>query len=225
MHNVQPWEWRVGADSMHLYVDPTRRLEHTDPDGRDTMVSCGTALNHCVVALAALGWQSRVHRFPNPAEPSHLASIEVQPLSPARWTSLSRPRFRGVAPTGGISAVAGIAWRRLADGCEGRAHGGGHAAYRAHDGYSRRAGAAVWRHATDREYLKELTVWSGRYASTAGVPARSAPCRTRSSPVPRSLFAGTALAQPPDASPADDHGVLLALGTAEDDDVGPAACR
>jgi len=50
VHNVQPWKWRVGAASLQLYSDPTRNLIHTEPDGRDMMVSCGAALNHCVVA-------------------------------------------------------------------------------------------------------------------------------------------------------------------------------
>jgi hypothetical protein len=75
---------------------------------------------------------------------------------------------------------------------------------------------AVWQHATDREYLDELTVWSGRYASTAGVPARNAPTSDPNSPVPARLFAGTALTQPPDSCSTDDHGVLLALGTVGD---------
>ncbi|PRC62821.1 NAD(P)H nitroreductase, partial [Mycobacterium sp. ITM-2017-0098] len=36
------------------------------------------ALHHCVVALAALGWQAKVHRFPNPAEQDHLAALELR---------------------------------------------------------------------------------------------------------------------------------------------------
>jgi hypothetical protein len=78
---------------------------------------------------------------------------------------------------------------------------------------------AVWQHATDRQYLDELTTWSGRYASIAGVPARSTPASNPNSPVPGRLFAGAALAQPPEVAPEDDHGVLLALGTASDDDL------
>ena len=41
------------------------------------MLSCGVALQHFTVALAALGWASEVHRFPNPAEPDHLAGVEI----------------------------------------------------------------------------------------------------------------------------------------------------
>ncbi len=220
VHNVQPWAWRVGTESLHLYLDPTRRLEHTDPDGRDVMISCGAVLNHCVVALAALGWQSRVHRFPNPADPLHLASIEVQPLVPSDLdVSLAGaiPRRRtdrrnfsawpvshhDISLIGARAARMGVAMRRVEPTPELRAA----------------LAQAVWQHATDREYLDELTVWSGRYASTAGVPARSVPASDPNSPVPARLFAGTALTQPPNAPSADDHGVLLALGTTEDDDL------
>ena len=77
VHNSQPWRWRVGDESVHLYADPTRHLPRIDPARRDLMLSCGVALQHFTVALSALGWQSAVHRFPNPADPDHLASIEI----------------------------------------------------------------------------------------------------------------------------------------------------
>lgn len=220
VHNVQPWQWRVGDQSLHLHADPTRHLVHTDPDGRDMMVSCGVALNHCAVALAALGWQSRIHRFPNPADPSHLAAIELQPYAasdvditlaaaiPRRRTD--RRYYSGwPVPHGDISlmgaraARTGVVMRRIEPTTSLRLA----------------LAQAVWRHATDRDYLDELTMWSGRYASTAGVPARNTPEPNPSSPVPGRLFAGAVLAQPTGASAEDDHGVLLALGTAADDDL------
>ncbi|MDT7765378.1 MAG: hypothetical protein QOC63_4798, partial [Mycobacterium sp.] len=69
VHNSQPWRWRVGPHSLHLYAENSLHLKHTDPDRRDLMVSCGAALNHCTVALAALGWPAKVHHMPNPADP------------------------------------------------------------------------------------------------------------------------------------------------------------
>ena len=84
VHNSQPWLWRVGPHSLHLYADPTLHLKHTDPDGRDLLVSCGAALNHCGVALAALGWQAKIQRLPNPAQPDHLASITLHRHVPGR---------------------------------------------------------------------------------------------------------------------------------------------
>jgi nitroreductase len=78
---------------------------------------------------------------------------------------------------------------------------------------------AAWRHASDDDYEAEMTAWSGRYASSAGVPARNAPTPRWSASIPARLFAGPVLAQPPDTDPAQDTAVVIALGTAADDDV------
>ena len=75
---------------------------------------------------------------------------------------------------------------------------------------------AVWQHAQDHDYLTELTTWSGKYASLAGVPARNTPQSDPTSPIPGRLFAGPVLAQPPDVAPDDDAAVVLALGTKDD---------
>jgi nitroreductase len=75
---------------------------------------------------------------------------------------------------------------------------------------------AAWQHATDDDYLAELTTWSGQNASVAGVPARNIPPSDPTAPLPGRLFAGAALAQPPDTEPADDNAVVLALGTKDD---------
>jgi nitroreductase len=80
--NAQPWRWHVGRDGVHLYADWDRRLGDTDADRRDVMLSCGAVLNHCAVALAALGWYPRVHRFPDPANRSHLALFELVQMPP-----------------------------------------------------------------------------------------------------------------------------------------------
>src|SRR6478736_8085935 len=77
IHNSQPWLWRVGEHTVHLYADAGRHLPHTDPACRELILSCGVALQHFTVALAALGWQAQVHRLPNRADPDHLASIEL----------------------------------------------------------------------------------------------------------------------------------------------------
>src|SRR6478672_8356487 len=78
VHNSQPWRWRVGEESVHLYANPDLLLPHTDPETRDFMMSCGTALNHGQLAFAALDWQSKVHRFPNPDDPNHLAAMTLR---------------------------------------------------------------------------------------------------------------------------------------------------
>jgi hypothetical protein len=217
VHNTQPWRWRVGADSLHLYADRRLHLPSTDPDGRDLILSCGIALHHCVIALAALGWQSKIHRLPNPDEPEHLAAVEVYRRPPGEvdiTLAAAIPRRRTdrrhysswsvppnyIALMGARAARAGVMLRQI----ESLPH--------LQDIVAR----AVWRHAIDHDYMAELTAWSGRYGSLAGVPARSTPESDTAAPVPPRLFAGPALAQPPDSESVVDNAVVLALGTKDD---------
>ncbi len=82
VHNTQPWHWLIGDESVHLMADRSRQVPATDPEGRDLLLSCGAALHHLRVALAALGWRAVVHRVPNANEPDHLAAVEIRPHTP-----------------------------------------------------------------------------------------------------------------------------------------------
>jgi nitroreductase len=75
---------------------------------------------------------------------------------------------------------------------------------------------SVWDHMTN-DYLAELTAWSGRYASVAGVPARNTPKPDPEAKIPSRFFAGPSLTMPSGSSPAEDNAVVLALGTRDDD--------
>lgn len=217
VHNTQPWRWRVGSDSLHLYAERDLHLPKTDPDGRDLILSCGIALHHCVVALAALGWQAKVHRLPNPDEPEHLAAIQVyrHPATEVDITlAAAIPRRRTdrrhysswdvpanyIAQMGARAARAGVMLRQI----------------ESLPRLEELVAQAVWRHATDHDYLTELATWSGRYASVAGVPARNTPGSDPVAPLPPRLFAGPVLVQPPETESVQDNAVVLALGTKED---------
>jgi hypothetical protein len=82
VHNSQPWRWRIGPSSVHLFADPERALPATDPEGRDLRISCGAALHHLRVALLAAGWVTSVHRLPDAAQPLHLAAVEPRAAVP-----------------------------------------------------------------------------------------------------------------------------------------------
>ena len=82
VNNSQPWKWAVGAHSLRLYADPSRHLPRADPGRRDLLVSCGAALHHCTVALAAAGWRARTHRLPQSGDRDYLAEIEVTRQAP-----------------------------------------------------------------------------------------------------------------------------------------------
>ncbi len=218
IENTQPWRWRVDRTSLHLYTDSRMQLSNADPDGRDLILSCGAALNHCAIALAAMGWRADVQRQPDQADPSHLAAIQVSPYTPddtdimlARAIPRRRTDRRvysarpvaasDIASLGAVAARMGVTLRKV------------DAMKSLHEIVKR----AALTHATDRDYLVELARWSGRYGSRAGVPARNTTQHDCGAPVPGRIFAGPALVQPPGASPADDNAVILMLGTEGDD--------
>lgn len=60
VHNSQPWRWHVDGRTAELRADLRRRLPHTDPDGRDLLVSCGCALRtRCGTAVRRGPWRTR----------------------------------------------------------------------------------------------------------------------------------------------------------------------
>ncbi len=77
IHNTQPWRWQVHPDRLELYAERDRQLTATDPDGRMLTISCGAALHHARIALAAEGWSATVSRLPDPADPDRLAQITL----------------------------------------------------------------------------------------------------------------------------------------------------
>jgi nitroreductase len=216
IHNSQPWRWQVGDETLHLYADRDKHLPNTDPDSRDLLLSCGASLHHAVTALAAMGWNCKVHRFPNPAEPDHLAAIEVYPqpaseLDVALAAAIPKRRTdrrlysdwrvpqSDIALMGARAARMGVMLRQV----------------ESLPNLQQIVARAVWQHVKDYNYLSELSTWSGRHASVAGVPARSTPRSYPGAPIPGRFFAGPALAQP-EVSPVDDAAVVLALGTKDD---------
>src|SRR4051812_46371732 len=81
--NTQPWRWRIAGDTMELYADRTRALSSTDLDGRLLLLSCGAALHHARVALAAAGRAVTVDRMPDEARPDLLARLRLGARIPA----------------------------------------------------------------------------------------------------------------------------------------------
>src|SRR5690606_20485450 len=79
VRNSQPWRWEVGRDAVHLHADLARWLPAADPMGRDLVMSCGAALHHARVALAATGLACSVQRMPDLDTPTHLATLRLHP--------------------------------------------------------------------------------------------------------------------------------------------------
>lgn len=82
IHNTQPWRWRLAGARLDLYLDRSRLLDVTDPDARLATLSCGAALHHVRVSVAAAGWHATVARMPDEADPSHLAHLRLDGPAP-----------------------------------------------------------------------------------------------------------------------------------------------
>jgi len=77
IHSTQPWRWRLGGDTLDLYLDRAGVDELTDADGRLATLSCGAALHHARVSLAAQGWSTTVTRLPDHADLDLLARLRI----------------------------------------------------------------------------------------------------------------------------------------------------
>jgi len=75
--NTQPWRWQVSGDTLRLWADRERQLLVADPEARMLTISCGVALHHARVALAAVGHWSAVRRLPDPGDTDLLAEVRV----------------------------------------------------------------------------------------------------------------------------------------------------
>lgn len=220
VHNTQPWRWRLCDGVVELHADPGRRLVATDPDGRDLVLSCGAALHHLRVALAAANLTARVHRLPSPEDRWHLATVHVRPGPPETgFTALSRAvdERRTDRRTLGPDPVPRPTIDRLvaaATGCGATLHPvTGTDVRRRLDDLLADAGA---RQRFAPGYAAELTVWSHRWtAARDGVPAAARTTRPAGPDLrafPRGTLRGTRAVSPP-----HDGSVLLVLTTVGDE--------
>lgn len=196
IHNSQPWRWCIRPHGVDLYTDATRRLTHTDPDGRDQVISCGAALHHLLVALAASGQGAQVRRVPDPTRPDHLATVEPAAhvdldLDPGlaavidrRCTDRRAFRPWPVPPevTGELAEIAdrqGVGLTMISDP-------------RARRRLFRAIETAAATQDADPAYGAELAAWSGRPdGAEDGVPADRAPAAEPApGQMPMRAFAG-----------------------------------
>jgi nitroreductase len=80
LHNSQPWQWVFTRGQLRLFLDPSRVMD-TDHAAREALISCGAALDHLRIAMAAAGWHAHIDRFPEPISPNHLASVDFTPTN------------------------------------------------------------------------------------------------------------------------------------------------
>jgi nitroreductase len=86
--NTQPWRWHVANDSAELYCDRSRQLQAADPNGRLMIISCGGALHHALIALAAEGYIVETEYFPDEADSDLLAPLRLAGKEPVNSAAM-----------------------------------------------------------------------------------------------------------------------------------------
>jgi nitroreductase len=189
IHNTQPWHWRVQGASMELRAERTRQLAVTDPEGRMLTISCGAALHHVRVALAAEGWAVDVERGPDRDDADVLARLSLAgtaPVPPEAMRLLQTMRIRRTdrRPVADIpvaaESVAQIRWAAEAEGARLHVLQPGDII-----DLAATADQAQRAQSLDPTWTQELAYWAGgARANRVGVPDASIPSQAPATTVP-----------------------------------------
>lgn len=189
--NTQPWRWVVHPDRLELYAERSRQLTAADPDGRLLLLSCGTALHHARLALAAEGADPVVTRLPD-RSPDLLARLTVagtHPVDPGavrlvqqmqvrhtdRRPLSDQPLDRDVLKQVRAAVAAEGLQLHLLTGSQ--VYDLASAANRAHDA-----------EAQDERAMEELAYWTQRRPDGTGLPAHVVPASEPQTTVPGRTF-------------------------------------
>jgi nitroreductase len=196
IHNTQPWHWRIKPGVAELSGDEARWLGAADPDRRLLTLSCGAALHHACVALAAEGYTAEVWRTDADGSPQiagPLATLTVTgttAVTPAAMRHMQtieirhtdrRPLLDAPVPADAIEAM-----RTAANACDI----GWHTLDR--DAVLELAAAtsrAQRDQVADAATQAELDAWTGgRSPAGTGVPDTAIPARSPQTTVPARDF-------------------------------------
>jgi hypothetical protein len=92
-HDSQPWRWQVTGGNLDLFAAHQRMSRFPDPDGRLATISCGAALHHARLTLAARGWSVTVIRRPVTGDSTHLARLIIGGKAPVDPDASDLARF------------------------------------------------------------------------------------------------------------------------------------
>jgi hypothetical protein len=92
--NSQPWSWIIDHSQLQLFIAP-ERVPSIDHAGRQSLISCGAALDHLRVAMAASHYDCQVNYFPSANSLAYLASIDIAPANCV--SELQRRRARAIS--------------------------------------------------------------------------------------------------------------------------------
>ena len=80
-HNAQPWHFAVTPHRIDVFADTTRNLGTMDPLRREMHLSLGCAIENLVLAGPPNGLATTVTLVPDPADPAHVARVDLVPTT------------------------------------------------------------------------------------------------------------------------------------------------
>ena len=215
LHNSQPWRWVVTDHEVSLFADPDRMVRAADSSGREALISCGAALDHFRVAMAAAGWDTTVRRHPDPADPLHIAAIQFVPAAAVTDQQQRRADAILVRRSDRLPLAAPPDWARLADSLRATARGPVQVdivADAAREPLAEASHLAEAMRMFDSAYHTELDWWTANFATDEGVP-RSALISAAESDRVDVGRAFPVTVQPERRGEVDDHAGILVLCT------------
>lgn len=177
LHNSQPWRWVVTGQGVDLYADPSRMIRATDSTGREALISCGAVLDHFRVAMTAAGWDTVVHRLPDPADPLHVATIEFAAATRVTDEQGRRADAILLRRSDRLPMAAPPDWDRLAGAFVAAAQRGPVQVHAVADGIrdplTEASHIAEAIRLFDAAYHSEIDWWTAGFSSDDGIPRSS----------------------------------------------------
>lgn len=174
VHNSQPWKWVADGSVLHLFADRERQVPNIDSTGREMILSCGAALDHLRVAMAAVGWDATVDRFPDGTDSDHVAAVEFSPSSSVDGAQSRRAEAIRRRRTDRLPLAAPRGWAALESTLRGFIDGEAvMLAVVADDARPQLAEASRLTESIRRQdstYQSELRWWTSPFALDQGVP-------------------------------------------------------
>jgi hypothetical protein len=78
--DTQPWFFRVADDHLDVIADRSRALPVVDPQDRELVISCGTALGVIQAFLRHFGFSGDIELLPDSSDADLLARVKFGPL-------------------------------------------------------------------------------------------------------------------------------------------------
>ena len=77
-HNTQPWQFSIEQNTIHVYVDPSRRLKYSDPTGRLTFIALGAVAENIAIAADYYGFVARYEENDKENGPDYAFSLHLE---------------------------------------------------------------------------------------------------------------------------------------------------